>query len=95
MIGPVDGDQVRCVGVRGFIEGDLVEREGLELQLRGGPLEIGAQPIRLENVRRREEQHHGEVSAQDRHLRVLDVDSVLEQRPRDRRDDAGSIAPDR
>jgi hypothetical protein len=43
---------------------------------------------------RGDDQHHGEVAAQDRHRRVLEVAPVLHERTGDSGDDARTVGPD-
>jgi hypothetical protein len=47
---------------------DRLDRDGVEPQLLGGLAQIGAQRGLVEPVRSRDDQHHREAPAEDRHL---------------------------
>src|SRR5256714_1017718 len=65
---------------------------GIGLASRG--LEVAAQGAELDGVVPRDDQHHREGPAEDRHLRVLDVQLMVEEVARDGGDDSGPVPAD-
>jgi hypothetical protein len=96
MVGPVERDDVTRLRLVGGVELlDRAEQDRLEAQLGAHVVEVVAQGGVVRVVRERDHEHHREVPAQDRHLRILDVRSVGEQHAADGGDDSGPVATDR
>ena len=80
VIGAVERDHVRGIVYSRLRRIDLGERDGLQLELRARALEVVAQHLQVGRTGGLEHQHHGEVTAENRHLRVGEVDAVAKQR---------------
>ena len=91
VVGPVDGEDVRRLGGR---SGSLDRRheQRLEPQAAAGGMEVGLERGGIDGLGRRDDDHQGEVAAQDGGLRVLDVHSVAQQHRGQLGDDAGAVA---
>ena len=92
-VGAVDADRVRHLRPRQAAERlHLRQRQRLQRKLAPDALEPLPKRVRVDVVRCRQHEHDCEVPAEDRHLGVLDVDAVREERLGHRRDDSGPVA---
>ena len=94
VVDAVDGEHMRGRGHRVVRVGDLVDRDRLEVELAAGGAQVGAQRAHVDGVVAAYDHHGREVAAEDRHLRVLDVELVIEQVVGDRGDDPGPVPAD-
>ena len=95
VVGAVERDHVRGLVDARLSRVDLGKRDRFQLERGARALEIGAQRFQIGRLGGLEHQHHREVTAEDRHLRVGDVDAVAEQGAGHLGHDPGPVASDR
>ncbi len=94
MVGSVDADHVRGAWRAGAEVLDGVDGDRLQAQLASHEIETVLKPLAVHPLGNAHDQGDREVSAEDRHLGVLEVAVELEQRAADPRDDPGAVAAD-
>lgn len=93
VVGSVDAQDVaRLRAARHLV--DRADGDGLERELVANLVQSPPQLGLGDRLRKRDDQHHREVAAQDRHLRVLDVPLEVQKHLADRGDDPGPVTAD-
>jgi hypothetical protein len=92
VVGAVDADRVRRLRRPARKLLDRRQRHRLERQLATDGLQLLAELLLGELVRRRQYEHDREAAAQVRHLGVLEVHAVVEQHARHGRHDPRAVA---